>query len=227
MAASDIKKGGTGLSNEPTSNRKTKCPIHGLNCDAEGMFSLLEAENEAHASILSWLGCGSGGQFDASLIPPGRLVVIRAAMPGRIMLSNVLAIVVKNGSARAAPRKQKQSGKQGPILVCALCPEFIKLPGSAQVHDMNATESSFMPGTYRRLTDESLGGGRLLAMVEVSYLKIVRICEDSLDAAEIVDTAEPSASSALNSAASSRSLSDAGFGSGMLTIGRRREGTMR
>ena len=45
---SDIKKGGTGLSNEPTSNRKTKCPIHGLNCDAEGMFSLLEAENEAH-----------------------------------------------------------------------------------------------------------------------------------------------------------------------------------
>ena len=55
--------------------------------DAEGMFTLIEAENAAHTSVLSWLGCGSGGRFDALLIPPGRLVVVRTAMPGRIMLN--------------------------------------------------------------------------------------------------------------------------------------------
>ena len=39
------------------------------------------------------------------------------------------------------------------------------------------SSSSFMPGSYRRITDESLGGGsRILAMIEVSHIKIVRIC---------------------------------------------------
>lgn len=204
--------------------KDVKCPLHGSDCDAEGMFTLLETENEAHACVLSWLGCGSGGRFDASLIPPGRLVVVRAAMPGRIMLSNSLAIVVQGGSTRDGTKKKKSSASTpGSIVVCALCPKGIVLPDDATVHDMYASESSFMPGTYRRLTDESLGGGgRLLAMVEVTYLKLVRICDDGLDAAELIDTAATSIGGVKKPVAPSRSISNSGFGSGMVAMGKKK-----
>ena len=57
------------------------------------------------------------------------------------------------------PLVNRNSQANGADLVCALCPEFIGTPDYKC--DIKATESSFMPGTYRRLTDESLGGGRV------------------------------------------------------------------
>ena len=57
------------------------CPVHGEDCDVEGIFNLLAAEAKFHTSLLSLLGCGTGGPFDVKLIPPGRLVIVRTALP--------------------------------------------------------------------------------------------------------------------------------------------------
>ena len=142
------QKEGTGLSMSLRQAGK-QCPIR-LVLRAEGMFSLFEAENEGVTS--SWLGV-LWWEADASLIPPGRLVVIRAAC-WKNYASATFCNGGKNGSARAA-LVNRNNQATGPILK-VLCPEFIKL---LAVHKCIQNAKVFFHARNLSAFDRRISGG--------------------------------------------------------------------
>jgi len=190
-----------------------ECTLCGsIGSDVQLFNDLLRKENEWNGKLCMELGIGfkrttrQPSPHEKVLLPEGRLVVVRCAVPGgRSMLSNAVAVVLKT------------SGET--LTVVALCDEGMDVPESAELvvigggggggsdgssgggsssgsgsgkeetkdGSSSAVVASFMPGTYRRLCDTSVGSGNvLLVMLELPYTKIVRICQKTFDVDVVV-----------------------------------------
>jgi antiviral helicase SKI2 len=177
-----------------TSSNIEQCTLCGNGCDVHGFDVLLRSETKTNARLCSALGIGQKrttkqpSSHESVVFPPGRLVSVRCAVPGgKVMLSNSPSIVIKT------------SGET--MTVVALCPEDMIVPKGAEMvvvdgsrmeneeskeSKQGTVQSSFMPGTYRRLANADIGGGNvMLIMLEVPYTKIVRISEHKFDVSSV------------------------------------------